>query len=305
MITHVIGPLVFLLLAARYRPISRLDALTTTAAVASPLIFLWLAGRWHLASVWLRYALPFAVVAVAAVSWRRGRGLPLYASNGARTWILRTVKVALILYVSGQTAVALAGRRAREETVALNFPLDDGWFYVGQGGSTATVNYHVVNRTQRYALDIVALSAWGNRGVRFRPRSLKEYSSYGRPVYAPCNGRVEYVESSLRDNVTPSDRDRERPAGNQIVLRCVDTDVDILMAHLQNGSVRVRINEQIQVGTRLGAIGNSGNSTEPHLHIHAKRGGSPRSGLTGEGVPMAFSGRFLTRNAIIHQRRSK
>jgi hypothetical protein len=43
--------------------------------------------------------------------------------------------------------------------------------YVGQGGSTAAVNYHVVHRTERYALDIVSLTAWGNRGCGFAAQS--------------------------------------------------------------------------------------------------------------------------------------
>jgi hypothetical protein len=148
-VTHVIGPVMMLVLIAVYQPISRLDAMGTAAAAACPLIFLWFAGRWHLASVWLRQMLPFAVLAIAAVSCHRWRRLPMYASNGARTWILRSIKGALILFVSVQLIAALEGRKAPEPTVALEFPFRDGTFYVGQGGSTAALNYHVVNRTQR------------------------------------------------------------------------------------------------------------------------------------------------------------
>jgi len=225
----------------------------------------------------------------------------MYASNGARTWILRSVKGALILFVSVRLVAALEGRKAPEPTVALEVPFRDGTFYVGQGGSTATLNYHVVNRTQRYALDIVRLTPWGNRGVRLHPRSLGEYASYGTPVYAPCSGHIQHIESSLRDNTTLSESDRARPAGNQIVLRCDGTDVDILLAHLQKGSVQVTVGEHIAMGAPLAAVGNSGSSTEPHLHIHAKRGGSPHSGMEGEGIPIAFGGKFLSRNAVIRR----
>lgn len=298
-VTHVLGPVLLLLLVVRHRPISRLDAVLTVAAVVSPFIFLWVAGRWHLASVWVRHTLPVAMLVVAVLSWRRGRSLPLYASNGVGTWILRTVKVALTVYLSFQTASALAGRRVGEEMVALGFPLRDGRFHVGQGGTTAAVNYHVVNRTQRYALDIVKLTPWGNRASGLRPTDLGEYASYGAAVYTPCAGRVQNVEASMRDNLIIGERDRARPAGNHILLRCDGTDVDVLMAHLQTGSVRATKGEHIGPGALIGAIGNSGNSTEPHLHIHARRGGSSDTGRDGEGVPMAFDGRFLVRNASV------
>jgi Peptidase family M23 len=298
LVTHVLGPIVLLLLVARYRPISRLDAGMTVAAAVSPFTFLWLAGRWHLASVWMRQALPVAVLVVTMVSLRRSRALPLYASNGAATWMLRAVKTALALFISVQIAAALGGRRVQERMVALEFPLRYGRFYVGQGGATAAVNYHVVNRTQRFALDIVKLNSWGNRASRFHPNDLRQYASFGESIYAPCSGRVQQVESSMRDNPIAGEQDRTKPAGNHVVLRCDGTDVDVVLAHMQSGSVHLTTGEQIRAGRIIGAIGNSGNATEPHLHIHARRNGNSASGLDGEPVPMSFGGRFLVRNAV-------
>ena len=77
MVTHVLGPIVLLLLVVGRRPISRTDALLTVAAIAVPFTFLWLAGRWHLASTWIRPTLPVAVLVIAAVSWLRSRRLPM------------------------------------------------------------------------------------------------------------------------------------------------------------------------------------------------------------------------------------
>lgn len=299
LLTHVLGPLVLVLLAVRLKPISRIDALLTVLAVASPLTFLWLAGRWHIFSVLMRPVLLLGVLGVVVMSWRRIRTLPNYASSGVRTWVARGVKVALVLFVSFRTTDALLGRSARDETIALAFPLQDGRFHVGQGGSTPAVNYHTANRTQRYAMDIVKLTDWGNRASRLRPGDLREYASYGVAVHAPCSGTVTQVETSLPDNAVDGERNRARPGGNQILLRCDGSDVDVLIAHLQAGSVRATKGEHIETGRLVGAIGNSGNSTEPHLHIHAKRGGGPETGLEGEGVPMTFDGRFLVRNDIV------
>ena len=302
LLTHVLTTVVILVLAVRFNPISRIDAGLTALAVASPLMFLWLAGRWHLFTVWMRPALLLSVLGAIAMCWRRSRKLPRYASRGARTWIARAVKVALVSFIVIRTAEALAGRVAHDAAIVLHFPLRDGRFHVGQGGSTPAVNYHTVNQTQRYALDIVKLTSWGNRASRLRPGDLSEYASYGVAVYAPCSGSVTYVETSLPDNAIEGARDRERPAGNQILMRCDGTDVDVLMAHLQAGSVRVTKGEYLDPGRVVGAIGNSGDSTEPHLHIHAKRGGAFDTGLEGEGVPMDFDGRFLVRNDSVTAR---
>jgi murein DD-endopeptidase MepM/ murein hydrolase activator NlpD len=68
------------------------------------------------------------------------------------------------------------------------------------------------------------------------------------------------------------------------------------MAHLQSGSVAVAEGDNIQSGDRIGAVGNSGNTAEPHLHIHAQRAGTADAPLSGEPLPIRIDGRFLVRN---------
>lgn len=101
-------------------------------------------------------------------------------------------------------------------------------------------------------------------------------------------------------DLNPPATDRENLAGNHVVLRCAGTDpgVDVLLAHLRQGSVAVEPGTQVQVGQVVGRVGNTGNTSEPHLHVHAVRTGSG-SVLTGEGVPIRFDGRFLVRNSLV------
>jgi murein DD-endopeptidase MepM/ murein hydrolase activator NlpD len=73
------------------------------------------------------------------------------------------------------------------------------------------------------------------------------------------------------------------------------------MAHLMQGSVLVKIGDRVTAGQTLARVGNSGNTSEPHLHIHAKHGGRPESMLDGEGVPIRFGGRWLIRNSLIRK----
>lgn len=83
-----------------------------------------------------------------------------------------------------------------------------------------------------------------------------------------------------------------------MVIRCAKQAVDVLLAHMMNGSVAVKVGQNVEVGQFLGRVGNSGNSSEPHLHIHAVKAGSG-SVLDGEGVSVRFDGRFLVRNSLI------
>jgi murein DD-endopeptidase MepM/ murein hydrolase activator NlpD len=104
-------------------------------------------------------------------------------------------------------------------------------------------------------------------------------------------------------DLTPPQADRENLAGNHVVLRCQGTNpqVDVLLAHLQQGSVAVERGSQVRQGDILAKVGNTGNTSEPHLHIHAVRTGSG-SVLQGQGVPIRFDGRFLVRNSVVFGR---
>jgi murein DD-endopeptidase MepM/ murein hydrolase activator NlpD len=88
--------------------------------------------------------------------------------------------------------------------------------------------------------------------------------------------------------------------GNYVVVRC--QDVTVLLAHLMKGSVEVEPGREVKKGQPLGRVGNSGNTTEPHLHIHAARLGPRESILSGEGLPIRFEGRFLVRNDLAYRR---
>ena len=89
--------------------------------------------------------------------------------------------------------------------------------------------------------------------------------------------------------------DRERLLGNHVLLQC-DDEIVLVMAHLQQGSVQVETGDEVLAGTLLGRVGNSGNSSEPHLHIHAQRPGPPSSPISGEPLLLTIDGRYLLRN---------
>lgn len=110
------------------------------------------------------------------------------------------------------------------------------------------------------------------------------------------------AQSSLQSTVNtlpdliPPESDRKNPAGNHILINCKGADV--ILAHLQQGSITVQAGNAVKVGQAIAKVGNSGNTIEPHLHIHARKENTGKSILNGEGMPIIFDSRFLVRNSL-------
>jgi hypothetical protein len=152
-------------------------------------------------------------------------------------------------------------------------------------------------RGQSYAVDIVRVDSRGLRASGVLPADLNRYASLGEAVLAPCDGAVVSAENGVSD-MPPPLTDRQHLAGNFVLLNCGAAHV--LLGHLQQGSVRVRPGDRVTAGQRLGAIGNSGNSDEPHLHVHAQQATTgTRSLLDARPVPVTFYGRALARNDVV------
>lgn len=206
---------------------------------------------------------------------------------------------------------AAAGRRRcggtipPRQVVDLAPPFADGRYLVGHGGSRPLLNPHLAAldpanerlepyRGQADALDILAIDRFGLRARGAAPESLDAYHIYGREVVAPCEGAVRHAEAHHPDRPIGA-ADRENPAGNHIRLAC--GEVEIVLAHLIPESLVVEAGDSVLTGEPLGAIGNSGNTSEPHLHIHAQRPGPAAAPLAGDPLQITIEGRYLARNA--------
>lgn len=274
---------------ARLKP-SRLTWWLQALCSMGIVLFLHVAGPWHWLSHYLRYAWLLLAAVLFIGSWRGARGKP-FRWPGRSAWS----DVLSLLVVLSLLALSLPGYFFTGEPVRLAFPLRDGVYVVGQGGNSPLVNYHNAYASQAYALDILALNAAGARAAGLYPSELSRYAIFGHGVYSPCDGIVTKAVDGLPD-LTPPESDPANPAGNHIVIRC--EGVNVILAHLREGSVSVSEGERVGTGQLLGAVGNSGNTTEPHLHVHAVRSANPAA-IDGEGVPILFDGRFLVRNALV------
>ncbi len=206
---------------------------------------------------------------------------------------------------------AIDGRRApRQEVVNLAFPLDGGSYYVANGGSSALLNAHVrtladerfrAYRGESYATDIVRIGDHDLRAAGVAPADPARYASFGEPVYSPCGGVVVRAQGGAPD-LRPPAADRDHPAGNFIMIDCGTAYV--VLAHFRQGSLRVQAGDTVARGQQVAEIGNSGNTGEPHLHVHAQRAAVDPDFMAGDPLPVKFDGRFLARNDIVRANRS-
>jgi murein DD-endopeptidase MepM/ murein hydrolase activator NlpD len=114
-------------------------------------------------------------------------------------------------------------------------------------------------------------------------------------VLSPCDGEVIAAVDGIADNAIGA-TNREMPAGNHVVVSC--QGLEILLAHFRNGTVEPETGAAVAAGDRSGLAGNSGNSSEPYLHIHAVRAGAGGF-ASGEPAPITFDGVFPVRGTVI------
>jgi hypothetical protein len=300
LVAQLIVPVVLLVWLVR-SPASDARFIAVAGLVATYILAIGISGLWLVLPWWL----PFAYGAV--VVWTVARRLRGGAVRTQRPRAVRglggTVLIGgLAVLFLGVVGLALAGRRPPGDPTDVSFPLGSGTYLVVNGGSQPLINAHLGTlegerfapyRGQSYGVDLVRINRAGLRVSGLLPADPAAYVIYGDPVLAPCRGRVVFVADGAAD-MPPPQPDRAHMAGNHVILEC--GSLWIVLGHLQRGSVAVNVGQVTELGDVLGLVGNSGNTGEPHLHVHAQRPGSAIAPLSGEPVPTRLGGRYLVRN---------
>ncbi|MBE7103381.1 M23 family metallopeptidase [Bacillus cereus] len=163
----------------------------------------------------------------------------------------------------------------------VRFPLNKRAL-IGWGGDRLETNYHVIKPNERWAYDILIPPA------EVKSNKLEDYGIYGADVLAPASGTVVSINNDEKDLVPGSD-EFQSMAGNHIYLRLDETGTFLFLAHLKKGSIKVREGQHVNEGEVLAQVGNSGSSSEPHLHIHHQRQDPSKvSMFFAEGLPLYF-----------------
>jgi peptidase M23-like protein len=152
-------------------------------------------------------------------------------------------------------------------TIAMPFT---GEWYVVHGGRGPFVNDHWTTSSERNALDIFQVV---NRvSHKDDSKRLTSYYAFEKPLLAPADGRITALEDSRQD-LTIGDSDRRHPEGNYLVMD-IGGGRYVMMGHLRQGSALVGVGDAVRLGQPLAQVGNSGNTSEPHLHIQVQNVGT-------------------------------
>lgn len=171
---------------------------------------------------------------------------------------------------------------------------------------------------ERYAIDFVGVDERHRTADRRDWRTFvateppERYFAFGRQILAPADG----VIVGAHDGEVDHDGRRSQlalipymlgqagrlrrgvgaVAGNYVVMELRDTGAFVAMAHLRSGSIRVAVGERVTTGQQVAECGNSGNSTQPHVHVQVM---DNQDLSVAQGLPVAFR-RFRERRRGAH-----
>ena len=149
-------------------------------------------------------------------------------------------------------------------TTKLQLPFKDEWTVIW-GGDTKELNYHVESRAQKNAFDMVVTDSKG-RSYKTDGQSNEDYYAFGKEIIAPCDGEMVLVVDGVKDNKV-GEMNSFNVGGNMVILKTAENEF-LVFCHFKHLTIQVKEGQKIKAGQLLGLCGNSGNSSEPHLHFH-------------------------------------
>lgn len=190
--------------------------------------------------------------------------------------------------------------------VVLSLPFHGPWLAVNSPARRIPSHgTHFLGQT--FAIDFVAVDASGRTGnVRdwrtvLATEPAERFVGYGAPILAPADGQVVRAHDGEPDHeamrspltvlpylLTQGSRLRrglDAIVGNHVILALAGVEPFVALVHLRPGSLRVAPGDRVTAGQPIAACGNSGNSTQPHLHIQVM---DSTDLLAARGLPMAF-----------------
>ncbi|MCH9634580.1 MAG: hypothetical protein S4CHLAM7_13330 [Chlamydiae bacterium] len=275
---------------------SYIDFLATCLCSFSYLLAVSLIGNWSLFPFsYLKYPL---LIAFFFVSYKNFK-------NVKRKWILKPIKLkkigkySLLFFLfslySYQSFQACLGFISPKNTIELAFPLQGKNFCVIHGGAHEIINHHQNVCAQKYALDITKTDWLGRRAKAWVPKLLDDFFVYESQVVSPCNGKIIKALDCFPDQ-SLLEMDCENVCGNHIVIFSESHQAYIVLAHLKKDTLLVKVGDEVKKEQPLALVGNSGHSSEPHLHIHCSKSNNQDYLYDGEGIPIHFDKKFLVRN---------
>ena len=162
----------------------------------------------------------------------------------------------------------------------------EGKWTVRNGGMGKKLSHSWGIIAQRYAYDFTLMDDEG-KSFAGDNKDVQSYLCYGKNIIAPADGTVVKVSNKHRDSRVSGKKvycDTWDIRGNFVVIEHAEKEFSVC-AHLIPGSITVRVGDKVKQGEVIGKCGNSGNTSEPHLHFQLQSG---KFFFTSAGLPIAF-----------------
>lgn len=273
------------------------------------LALFWVPYRETSVGYYTNYILLVLFLASAVRGFMKVRGVRFLNGVTIKGIALVVPAIIAILLLGYVNINAVRGFFYDEKPIELMFPLKNGDYAVIQGGNGASsylANYHYYawgfgteeDTINKFSTDIVKLNKLGfcfntldflfNNDL---PKDLSKYEMFSEPLYSPCEGEVWSVEDG-NDDLKPS-KNEIYAASNNIIIK-FNENYYVALHHFKKDSIKVTAGDKVKEGQFLGEIGNSGNTTIPHLHIQVWK----NDGTKCIGAPIHFNGSFPVKNKV-------
>lgn len=165
-------------------------------------------------------------------------------------------------------------------------PFTEKWTVVN-GGVNKDLSHSWSILPQRYAYDFIIVDDNGKSSLDDRS-SVHSYYCYGKDIIAPADGVIVNLIDKYTDSFVDGKNgycNANRIEGNSIVIKHNDSEYSTI-AHILRGSFKVKVGDTVKQGEVIAKCGNTGNSSEPHIHFQLQSG---KNFFLSAGLPIAFS----------------
>lgn len=165
-------------------------------------------------------------------------------------------------------------------------PFEGEWTVIN-GGYEKEFSHSWMVPAQRYAYDFVIMDNDGKTHIDDN-KELTSYSCYGKNVLAPADGLIVCIGNICGDEKPFADGTMKVMAkdirGNYILIKHAEKEYGFI-GHLQPQSIIVKVGQKVYQGEVIARCGNSGNTSEPHIHFHLQDG---INFFISAGIPIIF-----------------
>ena len=299
LLAHILVPLGLILWLWLGVNTSFFDWLITTVLAGAYIVAFYFVRFWGFIYYYLRYIWVLLFAAAVVFTASPASHLPFLSDKSVLQWVWTVLVLAAI---AGSLYLIAGAARAHfypVKPIRLAFPFRNGVYTINWGGNGAAsplMNYHYAssvhsgastNRSMMFAVDIIKLNGLGMISKRLLPGSLDKYEIFNTEIHAPSAGTVREVVDG-QPNEKPFSGHYPYNVGNYVVID--NGELNILLGHMQAGSIPVKAGDHVEAGQVIGRVGNSGWTDQPHTHVQAMTY-AEKSVWFGRGIPIIFDGK--------------